>query len=273
MVYALAGLRPYVHQAESMTPTLSRGTRLWVDALAPRWRAPRRGELWTYVAPRRVNPKGETWVHRVIGLPGETVEVVPRRLLVDGRAVVRLMSAWDYGDGVPLAEGDPGSLIRLQGSEARIRTDYEQPLIVRALPSWRIQRLDDKLIINGRTAFEFDEDSPAQVVENLREFGGDPTLKAAAVIQEAEPALILVRGERLSLDEPHVLINGKPLDEPYVGAPPDYADGPRTLGAGEFYLLGDNRSNSRDSHDWGPLPRARFRGRVLGYGYAYKALK
>lgn len=36
-----------------------------------------------------------------------------------------------------------------------------------------------------------------------------------------------------------------------------------TLGPGEYFLLGDNRTSSRDSLVWGPLPRQRLLSRVL----------
>ncbi len=45
---------------------------------------------------------------------------------------------------------------------------------------------------------------------------------------------------------------------PFSGSAPDV-----TLGAGEYYLLGDNRTSSSDSRSWGPLAEARIVGRVV----------
>jgi signal peptidase I len=59
-------------------------------------------------------------------------------------------------------------------------------------------------------------------------------------------------GERVEVRDGRVWVNGVALDEPYISAPPDYP-GSWNLGEGEYLVLGDNRSNSSDSHTWGPL--------------------
>jgi signal peptidase I len=60
-----------------------------------------------------------------------------------------------------------------------------------------------------------------------------------------------------------VTVNGKPLDEPYIdldGAPSQYRFH-ATLGAGQIWLLGDNRALSLDSRAWGPVPASG----IIGY--------
>lgn len=37
---------------------------------------------------------------------------------------------------------------------------------------------------------------------------------------------------------------------------------PKRLGPREYFMMGDNRNNSNDSHMWGPLTRERFIGRA-----------
>lgn len=47
-----------------------------------------------------------------------------------------------------------------------------------------------------------------------------------------------------------VYVNGLPLDEPYLSAPPLYDFGPVTVPEGKLLVLGDNRNGSEDSHKW-----------------------
>lgn len=67
-----------------------------------------------------------------------------------------------------------------------------------------------------------------------------------------------------------VLINDTALDEPYIYDKFDYLPcnegmycGPFTLGDDEYFMMGDNRGNSRDSRYWGPITKERFIGRAV----------
>jgi len=44
------------------------------------------------------------------------------------------------------------------------------------------------------------------------------------------------------------------LDEPYIKDEPTYTYGPRVVAEDEYFVLGDNRNSSTDSHSWGMLP-------------------
>ncbi len=131
----------------SMEPTLKISDRIIVDKLSLKWRAPERGEMVVFHPPV-TDHSGERWIKRVVGLPGDTVE-----------------------------------------------------------------------ILNGT-----------------------------------------------------VYINGERLEETYVEHPAGYSEPPVTLkkddpstpqNEGEYYLLGDNRRYSRDSHVWGSCPAGNIMGRAI----------
>lgn len=68
-------------------------------------------------------------------------------------------------------------------------------------------------------------------------------------------------GERVEVRDGAVWINGYRLDEPYLNSGIPYT-GVWKLGPDEYFVLGDNRANSSDSHTWGPLPRKNIIGKA-----------
>jgi signal peptidase I len=74
--------------------------------------------------------------------------------------------------------------------------------------------------------------------------------------------IIAQPGELVEIRNGQVLVNNQPLDEPYVVYPASYSMSPRRVGAGELFVLGDNRNSSSDSHNWGMLLEEKVVGRA-----------
>lgn len=91
-----------------------------------------------------------------------------------------------------------------------------------------------------------------------------PPAAGAAAGNVAIKRVIGLPGETVDVRDGRVWINGEALDEGAPALAPNYEAGPFTLGPEEYFVLGDNRNNSADSHVWGPAPAGAFIGRVRG---------
>lgn len=72
-------------------------------------------------------------------------------------------------------------------------------------------------------------------------------------------------GERISSRGNTVLINGKPLAEPWLpkNDPLGKPITPQTVPPNDYFVMGDNRAQSCDSRYWGPVPRSLIVGKVV----------
>lgn len=78
--------------------------------------------------------------------------------------------------------------------------------------------------------------------------------------------IIGLPGENVEVKAKNVYINDRPLDEKYVFYDTSklYNDfALRTVPPEKYFMMGDNRNNSRDSRRWGFLPARNIKGKAL----------
>lgn len=77
--------------------------------------------------------------------------------------------------------------------------------------------------------------------------------------------IIGLPGETIKGRNGLVYINGKPLKEPYVKEKIDSDFGPYEIPKGSYFMMGDNRNDSKDSRYWNHpfLKRSKIKGKAI----------
>ncbi len=94
-------------------------------------------------------------------------------------------------------------------------------------------------------------------------------------------------GETISAKNGHIYIDGKRLSEPWLPPGPDAYSGPLPgdpneqfnlpgpvkIPAGEYYVMGDNRTDSEDSRFFGPISKSLIVGRAVAVVWPISHIK
>ncbi len=103
----------------------------------------------------------------------------------------------------------------------------------------------------------------------------EPEPQEVVVLQDPGDAAYLVKriiakeGDRVYLKGGSVFVNGKLLKESYLPrgtatyGDPRYREQMWICGVNQYFVLGDNRSNSADSRIYGAVPRKYILGRIM----------
>lgn len=119
-------------------------------------------------------------------------------------------------------------------------------------------KVDDRLIID-KMSYNFNQPQRGDIVV----FNPTDTLKEQKFNDAFIKRVIGLPGDRVTVKSGHVLVNDQTLPESYIKEVPQYEFESVTVPPNSYFVLGDNRNNSYDSHYWGFVPKERIIGRAI----------
>jgi signal peptidase I len=127
--------------------------------------------------------------------------------------------------------------------------------------SMRPTILEGDRLLGTKFYYWFRDPHPREIVifhppENARQYVG-PEVKRLV------KRVVAVEGDKIEIANGVVKVNGLELNEPYIDAPPDYRLEEMTVPPDHFFVLGDNRNQSLDSHFWGFVPESELIAHVF----------
>ncbi|HYI66294.1 MAG TPA: signal peptidase I [Candidatus Limnocylindrales bacterium] len=102
--------QPFEVQQRSMEPTLGSGDHILIDKLTTRWSPYARGDVIVFHAPGQFDAAGIPYVKRIVGMPGDTIQIENGRIFVTppGGVPIRLEEAYLADGEASLPQGIEG---------------------------------------------------------------------------------------------------------------------------------------------------------------------
>jgi signal peptidase I len=127
---------------------------------------------------------------------------------------------------------------------ARIRVDGDS-----MLPTM----VSGEYVVINRLSYRFGSPQPGDII--VFHYPRDPR-------EEYIKRVIGLPGDVVEVQNGKVYVNGQALVEDYINVKMNYT-GKWEVPADQLFVLGDNRNNSSDSHDWGTVPMDYVIGKAI----------
>lgn len=151
----------------------------------------------------------------------------------------------------------------------RFVVDVVETLILSVILFAAINTVTARIRVDGASMEPTLHSGEFVIVNKLAYRLGRPTVGDVIVFhfprdpdQEYIKRVIGLPGDQVEIKDGQVSVNGQPLVEQYIAASPAYESSWEVPGD-SLFVLGDNRNNSSDSHNWGPVPMDYVVGKAI----------
>lgn len=167
----------------------------------------------------------------------------------------------------PLIADTPVEIQIRQPTEVVVREIIET-LLLTFFIFWLVHNLVGRYRIDGSSMNPTLANGEYLLVNNLAYYLDEPERGDIIVFHHPNSELNLIKrviglpGDQIEISDEHIKVNGVILNEPYIQAEPVYS-GNWTVPEDQYFVLGDNRNNSSDSHSWQYLPEDHIVGKAM----------
>ena len=148
----------------------------------------------------------------------------------------------------------------------RVGLDILETIVLAIVLYFGINALSARVRVDGMSMTPTLQNGEYILVNKLAYKTGQPERGDIIVFsfqgQDLIKRVIGLPGETIHISDGIVTVNGVKLEEPYIAQDPNYF-GEWPVPEGSLFVLGDNRNDSRDSHQWGLLQMENVIGKSL----------
>ncbi|UCH50527.1 MAG: signal peptidase I [Chloroflexota bacterium] len=151
----------------------------------------------------------------------------------------------------------------------KILRDFIAPILVGLVVFALFQAAVGSFKVYGSSMLPTIEEGDYIMVSKASYFFGEPQRGDIIVLRSPQnpnsdliKRVIAMPGDNVEIKDDTVFVNGAALVEPYTLEPPHYLVLPQEIPSGQYFVLGDNRNNSSDSHRGWTVPRENIVGKA-----------
>ena len=174
----------------------------------------------------------------------------------------------DYNNFTMSTVENGSARVRSGPSTGEVIREIIETLLLTFFIFWLVNSLVGRYRIDGSSMNPTLHNEQYLIINNLSYLLDDPERGDIIVFRHPRSDMNLIKrvigipGDEIEIRDRQVFVNGILIPEPYIQEPTIY-EGAWFIPDDEYFVLGDNRNNSNDSHNWQYLPRDHILGKAI----------